>query len=76
MLLYEFGKAVNSYMEDPHHLLDEIMNAAFRTLDAERGVIALIDEQTGDMTCELIRDNTGDLKPEKLEVSKTIVHKV
>lgn len=76
MLLYEFGKAVNSYLEDPHHLLDEIMNAAFRTLDAERGVIALIDEHTGDMTCELTRDNTGDLKPERLEVSKTIIHKV
>ena len=76
MLLYEFGKAVNSYLEDPHHLLDEIMNAAFRTLDAERGMIALIDEHTGDMTCELTRDNTGDLKPERLEVSKTIIHKV
>ena len=76
MLLYEFGKAVNSYLEDPHHLLDEIMNAAFRTLDAERGVIALINEHTGEITCELIRSNLGDLKPEKLEISKTIVHKV
>jgi len=76
MLLYEFDRAVYSNLEDPHHLMDEIMSATFRTLDAERGFIALVDENTGELTCELVRDNTGDLEPEKLEVSRTIVHKV
>lgn len=67
MLLYEFGKAVNSHLEDQYHLLDEILSATFRTLDAERGFIALVDENTGELTCKLVRDNTGDQKPEKLE---------
>jgi Nif-specific regulatory protein len=42
MILYEFGQAANLYLEDPYQLLEEILNAAFRTLDAERGFIALV----------------------------------
>ena len=76
MLLYELGKTVNSHLEDPHYLLDEIMNTAFKMLNAERGFIALVDESTGKLTCELVRDVTADKEPEKLEVSRTIVHKV
>jgi Nif-specific regulatory protein len=76
MLLYEFGKTINLLMEDTHHLLDEILSTSFRTLDAERGFIALVEENTGELSCELVRDNTGDEEPEKLEVSSTIIHKV
>jgi Nif-specific regulatory protein len=76
MLLYEVGKAISLHLEDPHHMMDEILSIALRTLDAERGFIALVDENTGDLICELVRDNTGDQEPEKLEVSKTIIHKV
>ncbi len=76
MLLYEFGKTVNSHLEDPLFLLDEIMNAAFKMLNAERGFVALVEEKTGKLTSELVRDVTADKEPEKLEVSRTIVHKV
>jgi len=76
MLLYEFGKDINLHLEDSHHLLDMILSTAFRTLDAERGFIALVDENTGELTCELVQDYTGCKKSEKLEVSKTIIHKV
>jgi len=76
MLLYQFGGIVNIHLEDIHHLLEEILSAVFKTLDAERGFIALADEKTGALTCELIRDSAGDLAPERLEVSKTIIHKV
>lgn len=76
MLLYEFGKTVNLHLEDPYYLLDEIMNTAFKMLNAERGFIALVEEKTGKLTCELVRDVTVDQEPEKLEVSRTIVHKV
>jgi len=75
MLLYEFSKTVNSYLEDPHNLLNETMKCAFRTLKAERGFIALVDEERGELSCEIARDNTGDLNPEKLEASKTIIYK-
>lgn len=76
MLLYEFGKTINLHLEDPHQMLEEILNAAFRTFDAERGFIALVDEDTGDLTCELVRDNTAEEEVERLEVSRTILHKV
>ena len=76
MLLYELGKTMNSHLEDLHHLLEEIMNTAFKTLNAERGFIALVDEKTGELTCDLVRDYAGDQEPTKLEVSRTIVHKV
>ncbi len=76
MLLYEFGKTVNSHLEDPFFLLDEIMNTAFKMLNAERGFIALVEEKTGKLTCEIVRDVTVDQEPEKLEVSRTIIHKV
>ena len=76
MLLYEFSNTVNSYLKDAHNLLNEILKCAFRTLKAERGFIALADEETGELDCEIARDNTGDLNPEKLEASKTITYKV
>ncbi len=75
MILYEFSKAVNLSLEDPDYLLNEILSSAFRTLDAERGFIALISKDTGELTCELARDNSGALEMEKLQVSRTIVHK-
>ncbi len=76
MLLYEIDRALNIHLEDPYQLLDEILKVGFRTLDAERGFIALVDENTGELTCELIRDTSGEQEPEKLEVSRTIIHKV
>jgi len=76
MLLYEIDRALNIHLEDPYQLLDEVLKVGFRTLDAERGFIALVDENTGELTCELIRDTSGEEEPEKLEVSRTIIHKV
>jgi len=76
MLLYEFGKAINQHLEDSYQMLDEILSAAFKSLDADRGFIALADEDTGDLNCELVRDTTGEEVPEKHEVSSTILHKV
>jgi Nif-specific regulatory protein len=76
MLLYDFSKAVNSHLEDQDEMLEEIMNAALKTLEAERGFIALVDENTKELACELVRSETGSELSEKLEVSRTIVHKV
>ncbi len=75
-LLYEFSRAVNSHLEDPHQVLQVIMQAAFKMLDAERGFIALVDEDSKELTCELVQDNTQPQPQGKLEVSRTIVHKV
>ncbi len=76
MLLYELGKAVNSHLEDSRLILDEIMNTALRILDAERGFVALVDESTKELVCEIARDRSGTQPQGRLEVSRTIVHKV
>ena len=76
MLLYDFSKAVYSHLEDPDEMMDEIMNVALKTLNAERGFIALVDDNTGELSCELVRSQSGNELAEKLEVSRTIVHKV
>jgi Nif-specific regulatory protein len=76
MLLYEFSKAANSHLEDSRYILDEIMKTVFKILDAERGFIALVDENTQELTYELVQDKSQTQPQEKLEVSRTIVHKV
>ena len=76
MLLYEFGQTMSSRLEAPRQLLEEFMDAAFEILDAERGFIALAEENTGDLTYELVRDKTSAQIPRELGISKTIVHKV
>jgi len=45
-------------------------------VDAERGFIALVDEDSKELACELVQDNTQAQPQGKLEVSRTIVHKV
>ncbi len=75
MLLYEFANSVNAHLEDPSTLLEGVLNAAFNTLDAERGFIGLVDEGSGELACELVRDRSGQGAPAKLSVSRTIVHK-
>jgi len=73
MLLYEFANSVHAHLEDPSRLLEEVLNAGFISLDAERGFIALVDETSGELIFELARDVSG--QGGKLEVSRTIVHK-
>jgi Nif-specific regulatory protein len=76
MLLYEFGRDIHSHLEDTHLVLEEIMNMAFKTVDAERGFLALVNETSGDLECEIVRDQGAEGAPPKLLVSSTIVHKV
>ncbi len=76
MLLYEFSRSIFLHLEDQQKLLEEIMSSAFRTFEAERGFIALVDEDTGELACEYVRDNTTEQESERLEVSRTILHKV
>jgi len=73
MLLYEFANSIHAHLEDPTRLLEEVMKASFVSLDAERGFIALVDEESGELVYESARDVSG--QGGKFEVSRTIVHK-
>ncbi len=75
MLLYGFANCINAHLEEPSLLLDGVLDAAFDTLDAERGFVALVDEDSGELTRELVRDRSGQGLDGKLSVSRTIVHK-
>jgi len=75
LLLYEFSRTANSYLEYPHVILEEIMNTALKMLNAEKGFIALKDKQTGELVCEIMVDKHRKDSSEKLEVSRTIIQK-
>jgi Nif-specific regulatory protein len=76
MLLYGFGREIHSHLEDTAGVLEEIMNMAMETLDAERGFIALLNESTGELECEVARDQSAGRDADGLQVSRTIIHKV
>jgi Nif-specific regulatory protein len=76
MLLYSFSRDIHSHLEDTSAGLEEIMSMAMETLDAERGFIALQNEGTGELECEIARDQSAGQDPPRLTVSRTIVHKV
>jgi Nif-specific regulatory protein len=76
MLLYAFGRDIHSHLEDTSAVLEEIMNMAMATLDADRGFIALCNESTGELECEIARAQTAHQDAAKLLVSRTILHKV
>ena len=76
LLLCEFGRNVNSLIEEPSRIQDEILKTLFKTLDAERGFIALVDKNSGELTCELVHDKGPEESGEDLKVSRTIIHKV
>jgi len=75
MLLYQFANIVQSSLEDTSLLLDETLKAAFRTLDAERGVIGLVEESSGELGSLHLRDRSGEGSPEKIGVSRSIINK-
>ncbi len=76
MLLYDFSRDIHAHLEDSRIVLEEIINMAFKALDAERGFIALVNENTGELDCEIVRDERPGAQPEKLLVSSTIIHRV
>ncbi|MFH0764818.1 MAG: sigma 54-interacting transcriptional regulator [Calditrichota bacterium] len=76
MLLYRFGEIINSRSMDYRLLIEEIMNAALRVLNARRGLLALADEKTGELRCEISMDEEGNQEGGKFEFSRSIVYKV
>ncbi len=74
-LLYEFANSIYVHLEEPSLFLEGALDAAFDTLDAERGFVALVDEDGGELSLEFVRDRSGQGRDGRLSVSRTIVHK-
>ncbi len=71
-IMYRTALAV-SHTLDIDQLLSRIMQLIFEWVEADRGCIMLLDEQTKQLTPKVRRNRQGFKSPEKLAISKTIL---
>ncbi|MBU1626806.1 GAF domain-containing protein [bacterium] len=69
--LYQVTKAINSSM-DIQNLLDMIMDRIIDATSAERGFLMIMDENSGELIPQVIRNENG----KEIEISKTIIDTV
>ncbi len=74
-VLYETTQAI-SHILDVNQLLDKIMDLVFRTLEADRGCIMILNPETGQPEPQAVRFRDAAQKSEKMTVSRTIVDHV
>ncbi len=74
-ILYQLGKTVTG-TTSLDEVLDITMSFIFDCIKAQRGVIMLIDKETGKLAPKLIRDKSKSGKGEGLVVSQTITNRV
>src|SRR5207245_3271985 len=74
-ILYETIQAV-SHILDLDQLLERIMEMIFRSIEADRGCIALCDSDTGQFEPKAVRWREGANTQEKIALSRTIVEYV
>ncbi len=61
---------------DLEKLLDDVLAQVFRSLRAERGVIMLLDDETGELVPTAFRSREPDPSQAELTLSRTILHEV
>jgi two-component system NtrC family sensor kinase len=71
-IMYRTALAV-SHTLDIDQLLGRIMQLIFEWVEADRGCIMLVDDQTKQLTPKVRRNRQGFESPEKLAISKTIL---
>jgi signal transduction histidine kinase/pSer/pThr/pTyr-binding forkhead associated (FHA) protein len=71
-VMYRTALAV-SHTLDIDQLLDRIMQLIFEWVEADRGCIMLLDEQSKQLSPKVRRNRQGFESPEKLAISKTIL---
>ena len=74
--LYEIGKELTA-AADLNALLNLIMDSVFKTINADRGFLMLIDPKTNELIPRIVKHREpGRTKESKLTLSKTIANKV
>jgi signal transduction histidine kinase len=71
-VMYEAIQAV-SHILDLDQLLEKIMDLIFRSIEADRGCIMLLDANTGQFEAKAIRWRQEENKGEKIALSRTIM---
>ena len=88
-ILYQLGAALGSSF-GLNQILELVMDLVFEHISADRGIILLVDERTGDVTPQVVRirdedhDAKGEMKPDarpdpdaaKIHASRTIINYV
>ncbi|MBL7170473.1 MAG: GAF domain-containing protein [Candidatus Omnitrophica bacterium] len=75
MVLYRISYGLGSLLEMPK-LLDGIMELVLEIMEADRGFIMLVDEETGELIPQVTRKRKGLEEVEEITVSSTITNRV
>jgi Nif-specific regulatory protein len=73
--LYQVSQLFNSIL-DPELLLDRVIDEAIRIMNAERGLLVLVNEKTGGMDVKAARHLERALEKELSELSQTALREV
>jgi Nif-specific regulatory protein len=73
--LYRISQLFNSIL-DPDLLFEQVMDEALKTMNAERGLVILIDEKTGAQEVRVARHIERELAKELSAVSQTALKEV
>jgi adenylate cyclase len=73
-ILFQLAKAI-ALARDLDEILENAMDMIFSVLKAERGVIMLLDSETGELRPKVIQDRSGKAEKE-INISSTITNRV
>ncbi len=73
--LLRVGQLFNSIL-DPDALFGQVLDEALRTMNAERGLLLLADEETGKLAVRAARHIDGPVEKELSGVSRTVLDEV
>jgi len=71
-ILYEVGRTINSTLK-LDEILGHVLEMIFQTMPVERGVVLLVDQNTGQLKPKVVR-HRDEAKTKDLKVSETIVN--
>jgi signal transduction histidine kinase len=74
-IMYEASQAV-SHILDINDLLQRILQLVFRSVEADRGCVMLINADSGELEPKAVRWRQGGGQGERIDVSRTIVDHV
>ncbi len=73
--LYRMGNIINA-LQDSSQLLDTIMDIVFQVVKADRGLLALVDEETGELVPRAVRRRKELTDTSSLAISEGIIKRV
>jgi putative nucleotidyltransferase with HDIG domain len=73
--LYRMGNIINA-LQDSSRLFDTIMDIVFQVIKADRGFLAILDEETGELIPKAVRKRENMTDTSSLTISQGIIKRV